>query len=338
MGQRLLVDSRFDPFFGTTSPYTITAEQQIIPNDAPFWVYLNEVPKQAVPSLIQIAGFLETAGYPGPGEFRADYRYLTGAVQFHAADKNKPISVTYVGLGSPIQAEFLDAIAMLHPQRSYYSDLARFDDIVDHFAEEGVHGAAALPNSSYFWEVRSPVADSGNLHQARISASGVGLTGYAFYKSRARYSPGAGILLRARMKVAPLSLVFNATLGLFVGFGSRVGVSSIYPLFCIANMINTVSGVTLLWCASPGGGTITGTLVLPVPAGFFAGTTYTEITALYTPGYLMGMVNGSLCAYASVFLPTLPGHLYMAVNHADYIHDLYLDYIQVRQTSPLEMP
>jgi len=113
-----LVDWRFDPFSGTLQAVAVT-EKKYIPTSSPYWVRLKEVPKQDSPSTVQVycvddsAYFTEVLTSPAQGQFRVDYQYNTGLIEFNSADAGKQVNITYQGLGAIVLAKQVESY--LHP-------------------------------------------------------------------------------------------------------------------------------------------------------------------------------------------------------------------------------
>jgi cytoskeletal protein CcmA (bactofilin family) len=93
----------------------ITAEAHIIGADVGNFVFLNEVPRLNTPSSVTVmqgvTSFTEVTGTPSAGQFRVYYEgRLMGAVEFHTADNNKAITVSYFGRGSNVFARDLNRL------------------------------------------------------------------------------------------------------------------------------------------------------------------------------------------------------------------------------------
>lgn len=127
-----VVNERFDPFAEAYSPVTIVSEAHVVPNYAPFVVYLNEIPQADTPSSVSIPDFVEVAAPPVASEFRVDYRHKTGTVEFNAESAGKTVYVSYIGLGTPGLCDFLNQIASNDPQYLYHNWWSHHD-IGDHF-------------------------------------------------------------------------------------------------------------------------------------------------------------------------------------------------------------
>jgi hypothetical protein len=106
-----VINKRFDPFAETYDPNTISEEEHTIPASSPYWIRLKEIPYEESPSSITVydvdqdSNMTEVSGVPGDNEFRIDYKYKTGYIQFNSADAGHDIKVSYKGLGSRIIAD-----------------------------------------------------------------------------------------------------------------------------------------------------------------------------------------------------------------------------------------
>jgi hypothetical protein len=129
-----LTNSRFNPFTGVQGENPITGEVHVVPRIAPFYVALVEAPKREVPSTVVIQGYVETEGFPNPGEYRVDYRYGTGLVQFNASDAGRTITASYVGLGSAVLIEYMQRIAREDPAEGFTGNWWRLEEAGDHFS------------------------------------------------------------------------------------------------------------------------------------------------------------------------------------------------------------
>lgn len=114
------VNRRRNPFSGQDASLERNETGLVIPSSAPYLVQLVEVPLRETPSSVTV--FNVTAGQymtevttpPAQGQFRVDYAPPngegTGLLEFNAANAGHVINVSYKGTGSPVVAEFLDAI------------------------------------------------------------------------------------------------------------------------------------------------------------------------------------------------------------------------------------
>ncbi len=104
-------------------------EEYTIPASAPYWIYLNEIPKEESPSTLFIN---EKAGSdwtevsfvtdPAASQFRVAYggdgtttqtTAGQGIVEFNSADAGKTVEVKYYGLGTINQKQLIDEIGKL---------------------------------------------------------------------------------------------------------------------------------------------------------------------------------------------------------------------------------
>lgn len=115
MALRKLVNKRWNPFTEASTASVITDEVHAIPDSSPYWVRLFEVPDEdytdptsGTPVYIRNSAatvFTEVSGSPGLNEFRVDYDYKSGWVEFNSGNSDQVILVCYRGLGSPVEAE-----------------------------------------------------------------------------------------------------------------------------------------------------------------------------------------------------------------------------------------
>jgi len=122
---RQIRNYRFNPFTATNTFTVITDEVHAIPSSSPYWVRLHEVPDQSytdptsgTPVYIRNADgmvFTEVSGSPGLNEFRVDYTYKTGWVEFNSGNAGEIILVCYRGTGSPVEAEIVNALQWFQP-------------------------------------------------------------------------------------------------------------------------------------------------------------------------------------------------------------------------------
>lgn len=109
-------DYRFDPFLEAKSYNTISDESKLVPSNTPYYVRLEEVPEQAVPSTITAydvtAGLTlsEVSTTPASGEFQVDYKYNTSYVRLNAAQAGHTVSFGYQGTGHCIKASDFNAM------------------------------------------------------------------------------------------------------------------------------------------------------------------------------------------------------------------------------------
>lgn len=122
-------DLRYDPFTDTFTAYGHgysgnPVEVHTVPSSAPYFVFLNEIPRKDSPSTLTIVeqggpSFTEVSytTSPGSGQFRAVYggdgttaesTVGQGTLEFNSADAGKKIEVSYYGLGAIMQNQFLN--------------------------------------------------------------------------------------------------------------------------------------------------------------------------------------------------------------------------------------
>ena len=110
-------DYRFDPFTEADQAIDISSEEKAVPSNTPYYVNLEEVPRQDSPSLItayDVTGGLtlsEISGTPATGEFNVDYKYQTGKVRFNAAQAGNTIRFDYKGTGHVIAGTFINILS-----------------------------------------------------------------------------------------------------------------------------------------------------------------------------------------------------------------------------------
>jgi len=105
-----VVNHRFNPFTEADESTVITDEGHFIVSASPYQIQLKEVPKEDSPSLVTIAGFTEVSGTPTAGEFRVDYTFRTGLIQFDSSAGGSSVQVSYTGLGTPVSADITNDI------------------------------------------------------------------------------------------------------------------------------------------------------------------------------------------------------------------------------------
>jgi hypothetical protein len=122
---RQIRNYRFNPFTEATSYSVITDEVHAIPDSSPYWVRLDEFPDESytnptsgTPVYVRNVGgtpFSEVSGSPGLNEFRVDYDYKSGWIEFNSGNTDQIILVCYRGTGSPIEAELINLLQWFQP-------------------------------------------------------------------------------------------------------------------------------------------------------------------------------------------------------------------------------
>ena len=112
-----LADYRYNPFTGVFTPNPIgysgnPVEDQVIPSVGPYWVFLNELPREDTPSTVIVTGPAGTPVYtevsktttPAAGQFRLIYggdgittegAVGQGLMEFHSSDAGNTIEISY---------------------------------------------------------------------------------------------------------------------------------------------------------------------------------------------------------------------------------------------------
>lgn len=124
-------DYRYDPFNQTFTAFGHgysgnPKEEYTIPSSAPYYVLLNEIPRDDSPSTLLVneqggSSFTEVSfsTSPASGQFRAVYgsdgtepisNIGQGTLEFNAADAGKTIEVAYYALGAIVQNQFFNKL------------------------------------------------------------------------------------------------------------------------------------------------------------------------------------------------------------------------------------
>lgn len=122
-------DFRYNPFTAVITAFGHgysgnPKEEHVIPSSAPYYIYLNEIPRNDSPSTLLVnekAGSNWTevsfATSPAAGQFRAVYGgdgsqpisiVGQGIIEFNSADAGKTMEFAYYGMGSTIQLQLLE--------------------------------------------------------------------------------------------------------------------------------------------------------------------------------------------------------------------------------------
>jgi uncharacterized protein YjbI with pentapeptide repeats len=122
---------RYDPFAQTYSPYGYgysgnDKEVKTIPTSSPYWIYLDEIPREDSPSTLFINEFggsnfseVSFSTSPASGQFRVVYggdgtttiaTAGQGIVEFNSADAGKIVQIKYYGLGNISDNQFFGSI------------------------------------------------------------------------------------------------------------------------------------------------------------------------------------------------------------------------------------
>lgn len=127
---RQIRNYRFNPFTAASSASVITDEVHAIPASGTYWVRLFEAPDEdyveptsGTPVYIRDTAsnvLTEVSGAPGVDEFRVDYTFKTGWVEFNSANAGTVILVCYRGTGTPIIAEHVNALQLFQPATPFF--------------------------------------------------------------------------------------------------------------------------------------------------------------------------------------------------------------------------
>lgn len=129
MGKFTANDLRYNPFTQVFTPYGYgysgnPKEVHTIPSSAPYWIHLDEIPREDSPSTLFIneqgsGNFTEVSfsTEPAASQFRVAYggdgtttiaSAGQGIVEFNSADAGKIVEVKYYGLGNILDNQFLN--------------------------------------------------------------------------------------------------------------------------------------------------------------------------------------------------------------------------------------
>ena len=110
-------DYRFDPFTKADNAIDISSEEQAVPSNTPYYIDMEEVPRENSPSSITAYDVTdgltlsEVSGVPASGEFDVDYEYETGKIRFNAAQAGNTIRFDYKGTGHVIAGTFINILS-----------------------------------------------------------------------------------------------------------------------------------------------------------------------------------------------------------------------------------
>jgi hypothetical protein len=91
------------------SEVPIADEPHTIPPDSPYSFRLIEVPLLDLPDAdVTIPGYTKVEGIPGPNQFQVDF--TIGKLSFNSANAEDSVLVSYVGMGSEIDAEDINEV------------------------------------------------------------------------------------------------------------------------------------------------------------------------------------------------------------------------------------
>ena len=195
-----VVNFRFDPFTESYSPNDISNEEHTIPNNSPYYIRLKEVPKEDSPSSVTVydvtagSNMTEVTGNPGDNEFRVDYKYQTGYIQFNSADAGHTVRVSYKGIGSRIIAELWNDrfdLFKAHKHNGNNEDQLLAAQFIKHITGETEAGKAGsdwvdVPGASY--DLYLPDNYSKMIVSLEFRSNYNGYTSYVRFRIGANYS------------------------------------------------------------------------------------------------------------------------------------------------------
>ena len=123
-------DYRFDPFTEEDQAIDIAAEGVDVPANTPYYITLEEVPRQDSPTSVVVydvtagATLSEVSAGPATGEYQVDYKYKTGKIRFNSAQASHHAHVTYKGTGHCIRAKWVNDIQELTGTVKMFAGLA----------------------------------------------------------------------------------------------------------------------------------------------------------------------------------------------------------------------
>ncbi len=136
---RKVVNHRLNPFTAANTHAVITDEVHAIPASGTYWARLFEAPDSTYvhatsgsPLYIRTVGgtvFSEVSSSPGLNEFRVDYTYKTGWIEFNSGNADDIILCCYRGTGSVVTAELVNALQWLRPVAPFFAGDASDSDL-----------------------------------------------------------------------------------------------------------------------------------------------------------------------------------------------------------------
>lgn len=344
MGIRDLYDDRFNPFTASELPKAISNEVQAVPSFSPFQIQLNEIPQQA--GGVTISGYTEVTTTPTSGQFRVDYTYKTGLVEFHSSAAGAVIQASYNGLGTPLLAEFVSALQTRHPLKSYQADVWRFEEFSEHFTYDQSDGFGSFyPFATSMvrrdqWIISSSVIGPvilPEIHSCRLPVIDVSDKKNNFIIGSFKYlNAGTAPAFRceSRFRVNLSSWTGDSQFRFAVGVGSVANPTPINSAVFVAGAF-WVMGSTYGSLAFELNGT---TLFTVIPTNI---TSFQDYVIDYTPGLLTLSIGNSVVASSATWISSgavtslILGTRLTSTSAATFYLDIDMITATVISTSPL---
>ena len=183
-------DYRFDPFTKADNAIDISSEEQAVPSNTPYYIDMEEVPRENSPSSITAYDVTdgltlsEVSGTPASGEFDVDYEYETGKIRFNAAQAGNTIRFDYKGTGHVIAGTFINILS------DWLGKNYTVEDDHDH---DGVNSKTAIASKTMFsqsiddisgaWEVTGLTPTTVLRYKIYIPAEATAIEVYAYAKN-----------------------------------------------------------------------------------------------------------------------------------------------------------
>lgn len=135
-----VTDDRFNPFDGTETPTSIVDETHQIPSASPYRIQLVEVPTSLGLTVTSdtASPYTEVSVAPASQfQYRVDWTYKTGIVEFHSDAAGDTVEIDYDGLGTVMLAGHVNRLAERNPLENIIGEAWQYNQFFDHFLNSG---------------------------------------------------------------------------------------------------------------------------------------------------------------------------------------------------------
>jgi hypothetical protein len=302
---------------------------------------------------MSIPGYTEVAGVPGANQYRVDWTYMTGLVEFHSSDAGNSVTANYKGLGTPITAAHFNNLIDRDPVTAWRSSLWAYEEVVEDFMPKpsGIVGGggpwpsypdAIFPDinrwirryttasqvHSIAFEDRAILAGEYHLLSVQLLGGATALAKAAVTRTQYKGQQQGPVVVTGRFRLSTDELTNSDPVDFLIGVGSFNGnfdAPDVVPGFgwSLGSALNTAAFRTQ------------GGIVLDnIPTSW---TWYREYTIAFTPGLVELFIDRTLVGTTATFIGSSEpgsGCVFMSRTASFATAVLYADYYAMRMLGP----